>query len=195
MPALPYGDLPTATPGSTVGPKAGCMLGEMNESSTLLRHARLRAALTQAELARRAGVSRSAIGGYESGRRVPGSQTLIRLLIVAGFEVQLRPMGQPPLPYTRLHPRVMFHRDQIIRIVERFGGRNPRVFGPYAVGEASPQGALALLVDLPGATVPDRPHFMEQQITKLVGVETKVIAGCMMEAEARVRAEAEAIPL
>jgi transcriptional regulator with XRE-family HTH domain len=47
--------------------------------------------LTQAELARRAGVSRSVLSVYESGRREPGSEALARILAAAGFRLDLRP--------------------------------------------------------------------------------------------------------
>jgi transcriptional regulator with XRE-family HTH domain len=60
-------------------------------AGALLREARARAGLTQAELARRAGVSRSVLSVYESGRREPGSEALARILAAAGFRLDLRP--------------------------------------------------------------------------------------------------------
>ena len=60
-------------------------------AAVLLRQARERAGLTQADLARRAGVTRSVLNVYESGRREPGSEALARILAAAGFRLCLRP--------------------------------------------------------------------------------------------------------
>lgn len=55
----------------------------------ILREARLRAGLTQAALARRAGVPQSTIGRIESGARVPSTASLERLIRAAGFELRV----------------------------------------------------------------------------------------------------------
>ena len=56
-------------------------------AGALLREARLRSGLTQAELARRAGVTQSVISAYESGRRQPALTTLASLIWSAGLEM------------------------------------------------------------------------------------------------------------
>jgi len=55
----------------------------------LLWLARDKARLTQAELARRAGVPASMVSAYEHGRRQPTMPTLLRLLKAAGFELRM----------------------------------------------------------------------------------------------------------
>jgi transcriptional regulator with XRE-family HTH domain len=55
----------------------------------LVREARLRAALTQAELARRAGTTQSAIARLESGRTSPALEDVIRLLRLTGFDLRV----------------------------------------------------------------------------------------------------------
>jgi len=55
----------------------------------LLREARLRAGLTQAELAERAGVPQSTVGRIESGARVPSVSLIERLIAAAGFELRV----------------------------------------------------------------------------------------------------------
>jgi transcriptional regulator with XRE-family HTH domain len=60
-------------------------------AADLLIEARGRAALSQAELARRAGVPRSVLNAYERGRREPGVDALARLLAAAGFTLHLAP--------------------------------------------------------------------------------------------------------
>ena len=60
----------------------------------LLREARKRAGLTQAELAARAGVPQSTIGRIESGARVPSTALLERLIRATGFELRVS-LGEP----------------------------------------------------------------------------------------------------
>lgn len=55
----------------------------------LLRLARSMAGITQAELARRAGVPATMISAYERDRRQPTLATLLRLLKAAGYELRL----------------------------------------------------------------------------------------------------------
>ena len=55
----------------------------------LLQLARLKAGISQAEVARRAGVAVTMISAYERGRRQPTLPTLMRLLRAAGFELRM----------------------------------------------------------------------------------------------------------
>ena len=59
-------------------------------SADLLREARLRAGLTQAELAERAGTARSQISRYERGDVLPSLETLRRLVGACGLELGFR---------------------------------------------------------------------------------------------------------
>lgn len=56
----------------------------------LLRLARDKAEMTQAELASEAGVSQQSISAYETGRKEPTLPTLQRLLAAAGLEMRIR---------------------------------------------------------------------------------------------------------
>ena len=56
-------------------------------SGILLREARLRSGLSQAELARRAGKARSAIGRWERGEVQPSFETLRELVRACGLEI------------------------------------------------------------------------------------------------------------
>jgi transcriptional regulator with XRE-family HTH domain len=66
-----------------------------------MRDARLRAALTQAELAARVGTSQPTLSAYERGRKVPSLDTLGRLAAATGFELEFRralpPVSEPSL--------------------------------------------------------------------------------------------------
>ena len=59
-------------------------------SGDLLREARLRAGLTQAELAERAGTARSQVSRYERGDVLPNLETLRRLIRACGLELSFR---------------------------------------------------------------------------------------------------------
>ena len=59
-------------------------------SSAINDDARRLSVLTQAELAKRAGTSQSAVARYENGTSSPSTATLQRLTRAAGFEVQIK---------------------------------------------------------------------------------------------------------
>jgi transcriptional regulator with XRE-family HTH domain len=67
-------------------------------TADLLRSTRLRAGLTQAELARGAGLPRSVLCAYEHGARQPGADVLARILAAAGFELRAVPARRLPDP-------------------------------------------------------------------------------------------------
>ena len=55
----------------------------------LVREARRRAALTQRELAERAGTTQSAIARLESGRTSPAFDQVVRLITLCGFRLDV----------------------------------------------------------------------------------------------------------
>ena len=59
-------------------------------AAALLQLARLKAGLTQRELAERASVPTTMISAYERDRRQPTLPTLLRLLRAAGFDLRMR---------------------------------------------------------------------------------------------------------
>lgn len=59
-----------------------------------------RSSLTQAELARRAGMPRSVVNAYVRGSREPGVKALARLAAAGGLELQLAPR-EPPVDAER----------------------------------------------------------------------------------------------
>jgi transcriptional regulator with XRE-family HTH domain len=58
-------------------------------SAALIREARLRAGLTQAELAERSGRDRAAVARWERGGVIPSVETLVELLRACGFDLPL----------------------------------------------------------------------------------------------------------
>ncbi len=59
------------------------------QSATVIREARLRAGLTQQELAARSGRERSVIARWEQGVVSPSLETLLELTGVCGFDLPL----------------------------------------------------------------------------------------------------------
>lgn len=58
-------------------------------SGSLIREARVRAGLTQAELARRAGTSQSAVARWETGASPPSLERLRGVLAACGLELRI----------------------------------------------------------------------------------------------------------
>ena len=69
------------------------------DAGSTLRAARMRAGLTQVELARRAGTSQAAVSAYESGAKQPSLETFSRLLAASGTRLAVedlrRPLSEP----------------------------------------------------------------------------------------------------
>lgn len=61
----------------------------------LIREIQLRSGLSQAELARRAGMPRSVLNVYLRGRREPGAEALLRLAGAGGLDLQLEERRPP----------------------------------------------------------------------------------------------------
>lgn len=58
-------------------------------AGSLVLSARLKAGLTQRELADRLGVTQPVVAAYESGRRQPTIPTLMRIVSAAGFDLRM----------------------------------------------------------------------------------------------------------
>jgi transcriptional regulator with XRE-family HTH domain len=102
----------------------------VSTAAELLVEARRNTRLTQAELARRAGIPRSVLNAYERGKRQPGADALASILRVAGFELRLAPR----IDYAR-NARVL---AEVLDLAERLPWRPRRTlsFPPFA-GRAS----------------------------------------------------------
>ena len=65
------------------------MRAETVRSAALIREARLRAGLSQQELAARSGKDRTVIARWEQGSVAPSIDTLVELVRVCGFDMPL----------------------------------------------------------------------------------------------------------
>lgn len=168
-------------------------------SGMLIRDARRRAGLSQAELARRASVAQPVISAYEADRREPGLRMLTRLIEAAGHELVLdvRPSAtlRRGLPDSRLGRRLRRRRRAVIDAAARRGGRNVRVFGSVARGDETDESDIDLLVDLDeGVGLVDLVG-LGRELTELLGSEVDVVPADALKPGIRDRVLAEAIPL
>jgi transcriptional regulator with XRE-family HTH domain len=84
-------------------------------SAALIREARLRAGLTQAELAERTGRDRSVVARWEQAAVAPSVETLIELVRACGFDL---PLELEPLDTTaddRLKKNAMLSPERRVR--------------------------------------------------------------------------------
>lgn len=125
-----------------------------------VRERRLRAGLSQSELARRSGVAQPNIAAYESGRRRPSSETRRRL------EEALKPLPSAALAQ---------NRAAVIEVLARHNMTNPRVFGSVAVGQDRPGSDLDLLVEAGAALELIDLIDAGEELQRLLGVHVDLI--------------------
>jgi uncharacterized protein len=143
---------------------------------SVIRAARERAGLTQAELAEVSGVARPNIAAYESGTRKPSPAMVRRLLEAA-----------KPRPSATLAA----HRDEVRRLADDFGITNPRVFGSVARGDDLPGSDLDLLVTVPRGRGLLALVGFAHAVEDLLGVHVDVVSeGGLGESHAGIRNDA-----
>ncbi|QTX05619.1 XRE family transcriptional regulator [Agromyces archimandritae] len=159
---------------------------------SLIRTARLASHLTQVQLAERAGITQSVVSAYERGRRDPSLDTLQKLVAAAGqrLDVSLVPLRDAPsLGLVREHAR------ELIDGIELRGGRNVRVFGSVARGEAGEDSDIDLLVDIdPSVSLFDLAD-MQTFAEGLLGYPVDVIPSSGLKDDAAPGIHAEAVAL
>jgi predicted nucleotidyltransferase/DNA-binding XRE family transcriptional regulator len=168
-------------------------------AGSVLRDARLRARLSQSELARRAGVAQSVISAYESDRRDPGLRTLMKLIAATGHRLELQlcpPMpSQLGLPCTPMGRRLRRHRRAVIELAERRGARNVRVFGSVARGEDTATSDIDLVVDLDDGVSLIGLEGLRRELADLLRSEVDVVPAATLKPGTRDEILAEAIAL
>ena len=80
---------------------------------TLIKEARLRAGLSQAELASRAGTTQSGIARIEAGNSAPSLERMTKLIRACGFDIQLR-----LVPYDS-HEWTLAERNKLLDVSQR----------------------------------------------------------------------------
>lgn len=90
-------------------------------SAHLLREARLRAGLTQSELARGCGTTQSAVSRWESGGVEPSLEALQRLIRACGLDLRLELADTSAFDDAQIHENLRLtpadRLDQLVRTV------------------------------------------------------------------------------
>lgn len=172
------------------------MIGVDEPAGSLLRDARARAGLSQAELGRRAGVTQSVISAYEAGARQPALPTLARLIRAAGFDLDMKlrpatdrlvgPVGRRLTPARRAKAR---------EIAAAHGVTNLRVFGSVVRGEDRPNSDLDLLADIAGRVGLVGLGRCQRDLEQLLGVPVDLIPARDLKPGVAEEVLTEAIPL
>lgn len=168
-------------------------------SGAMIRQARVRARLSQTDLARRAGVAQSVISAYESDQREPGIRTFSKLIEATGHELAVElvpaPRNRLGLPDTPLGRRLRRHRRAVITLAERRGARDVRVFGSVARGEDTDSSDIDLLVDLDDGVGLVALVGLRRELSDLLHVDVDVVPASALKPAVRGTVVAEAIDL
>jgi predicted nucleotidyltransferase/DNA-binding XRE family transcriptional regulator len=167
-------------------------------AGALLRQARKRAGLSQAELAARAGVTQSVISAYESGHRQPAIPALAALVDGAGYELvmglrrQPRRLGRLSGPVGR---RVRRHRHDLVAAAAAHGVQNLRVFGSVARGEDRPDSDVDLLADLPAGLSLFGLGRAAAELEDILGTRVDLIPAADLKPGVRARVQRDLVAL
>ena len=165
----------------------------------LIRDARLRAGMSQTDLARSAQVSQPVISAYESGHREPGLEMLRKLVEASGHYLTIglvsqshAPRGLPDTPTGR---RIRRHRRKMNLTAGQRGATNLRVFGSVARGEDTEASDIDLLVDLAPGTGLFGLIGLQRELASLLGQDVDLVPASGLKADVRDVVLAEAISL
>ncbi len=87
------------------------------------------------------------------------------------------------------------HRPAILRLAEKYGARNVRVFGSLARQEADQQSDVDFLVEMaPGRSLLDLGGF-QYELEQLLGCRVDVVTENGLKARIRQRVLQEAVPI
>src|SRR5690349_12106979 len=108
-------------------------------AASLVREISEGSGLSQAELARRAGLPRSVVNAYLKGKREPGADALARLAAAGGFELQLG-RRRPPVDTERAGKILV----QVLDLAEALPFRSrPALDYPRLADRVAPKGTVA----------------------------------------------------
>jgi uncharacterized protein len=165
-------------------------------TGALLREARTRAGLSQAQLAARAGVAQSVISIYESGRRQPALSTLAALVEATGFDLDLRLRRRRLDRLTGpIGARLRGHRAEVLRAARAAGIGIHGVFGSVARGEDRLDSDVDLLVDLPSGIGLFGLARVQEQLQQILDAPVELIPATDLKPGVRPAVLAELVPL
>lgn len=171
----------------------------IDTAGALLRDARRRAGMTQAQLAGRAGITQSVVSAYESNRREPSLPVLLRLIAATGHALEgtlvaadrgiATPLSGP------LGRRVSRHRTRIRAIAASYGVVGVSVFGSVARGTEHGESDIDLLMDLPDDMGLFTLGRLRRDLEDLLGARVDVVPEAGLKAGARPEIQADLVAL
>jgi predicted nucleotidyltransferase/DNA-binding XRE family transcriptional regulator len=159
----------------------------------VVRDARLRAGLTQVELADRAGIAQSVVSAYESSRREPSVAMLRSLVAAAGFDLDLVLARREPAGPLRM--RVDRNSRALVRTLRGLGAERVRLFGSVARGEERPGSDIDLLVDVGPDTGLIELGRMRAEAERILGSSVDIVPANSLKPDVAAHVLAEAIAL
>jgi len=165
------------------------------DASALIREARGRAGLTQAQLARAAGTSQPTLAAYEAGAKSPSVRTLDRIVRASGGSLDVK-LRRAPAARGQLLDELRDHADEIRLAARRRRIHNVRVFGSAARGEETADSDVDLLVDFDAAKHGVLPLVgFANDVRAIIGREVDATTTELLRDAVRVNALTEAVPL
>lgn len=165
------------------------------DAPAIIKQARSRAALTQAQLARAAGTSQPTLAAYESGAKSPSVRTLDRIVRASGASLSVA-LVEAPAARGELLNQLREHADAIREAAHRRRIRNIRVFGSAARGEETPSSDVDLLVDFDVVKHGVLPLAgFAQDVRAMLGREVDATTSELLRDDVRSQALFEAVPL
>ena len=168
-------------------------------AARVLRDARLRAHLSQTELARRAGVAQSVISAYEAGRREPSLATLTRMVNATGHTIKLdleeNEVAVRGIPNTPIGRRLRRNRSALLAVAARHGAKNLRVFGSVARGEETSESDVDIVADLPSGVGLFELGTFERELSDILKANVDLAPSNGLRPRVRVEIDTEAILL
>jgi uncharacterized protein len=159
----------------------------------MIRGARVRAGMTQVQLASRAKVAQSVVSAYESSSREPSLETLRKLVSAAGFDLEVQLL--PAAPTSDKRRSVDNNASRVLRAFRALGATNVRLFGSVARGDDGPDSDIDLLVDV----APEVGLFalgrMRTEAERILGSSVDIVPANSLKPDVAARVLAEAIPL
>ncbi|KLL10647.1 nucleotidyltransferase family protein [Protofrankia coriariae] len=106
-------------------------------------------------------------------------------------------MTSPTTEARALRAVIIRHRPQVQDVLDRYGARNPRLFGSVARGDATAASDLDVLVDLDptGGNPLMRLAGIAEELTALLGVRVDVVAEPLLREPVAATARACLVPL
>ena len=164
-------------------------------TAELIRTSRRDARLTQAELAKQAGTSQSAVARYERGSSAPTLATLERLLDVCGRRLVVSAEPRSALPAPRTVAEIRKQRRALIELARRHGAHNLRLFGSVARGDDRPDSDVDILVELErGRTLLDLVAI-RREAGELLGRDVDIATAITLSEDVLRAAERDGVPL